>query len=124
MSLRALYRRIEPKKRICSYYKCRERIQRNIDRDKDGNIYHHGCLMDAQDEEYHCLDCYSTFDATEACFTEKQQFFNDNFRVQLKPICPNCGSSNIKPACLPDPESFTVKHHEMPSGRLVECGSR
>lgn len=120
MSVRYLYR-IPVSQRICSYYLCRKRILRNIDRDKNGNIYHHGCLQNALEDQFHCLDCFSSFDATEASFTEKQQFFNDDFRAALKPICPNCGSSNIKPLGSAELE-FTVKHHTPPFAPDLETG--
>jgi hypothetical protein len=71
-------------------------VLRNIDRDKDGRIYHHGCLMDARDERHRCLECFATFDATEAAFEEAQKFKDGLFSEGLKPICPFCGSSNLK----------------------------
>lgn len=43
MSLRALYRKIPESRRLCVY--CDEPILRNIDRDKDGRLYHHGCTV-------------------------------------------------------------------------------
>ena len=96
MSLRILYRRIPRDKRICNYYGCQKRILRNIDRDKEGRIYHHGCLMTAQDEHFRCLDCYRTFDATEGSFETVQVQRQDEFREKLIMICPNCGSHNLK----------------------------
>lgn len=96
MSLRALYQKIPASKRLCSYHKCPSpQIQRNIDRDKDGRIYHHGCLMEAQDEKYRCLDCFTVFDATEAGFVEAQKIVGDEISEEVKPVCP-CGSSNVK----------------------------
>jgi hypothetical protein len=96
MSLRVLYRKIPASKRICKYYRCQQPILRNIDRDKDGHIYHHGCLMSAQDEKWRCLECFVTFDATEAAFVETQDFRNEEFHERLKAVCPNCGSHNVK----------------------------
>jgi hypothetical protein len=48
MSIRLLYLRIPARQRLCSYYRCKEPVLRNIDRDKQGRIYHHGCLLSAQ----------------------------------------------------------------------------
>jgi hypothetical protein len=96
MSLRRLYGSIPLNKRLCNYYRCQKPILRNIDRDKNGHIYHHGCLMAAQDERYRCLECYLQFDATEASFDSEQSSFNDEYRERLKVMCPSCGSTNIK----------------------------
>jgi DNA-directed RNA polymerase subunit RPC12/RpoP len=96
MSLRRLYGSIPIDKRLCSYYLCQQRILRNIDRDKDGRIYHHGCLMSAQDERYRCLECFTIFDATEAAFAEHQIVQGDEVRQSLRVICPNCGCQNLK----------------------------
>jgi len=89
MSLRRLYKSIPKTKRICNYYRCQRPILRNIDRDSEGRIYHHGCLMAAQDEQWRCLNCYNVFDATEAAFS---QDFSDKIQV----MCPNCGSINLR----------------------------
>jgi DNA-directed RNA polymerase subunit RPC12/RpoP len=94
MSLRRLYSSIPLDRRLCSYYRCQKPILRNIDRDRSGHIYHHGCLMAAQDEQYRCLECYLTFDATEAAFDLCQSSFNDEFREKLTVVCPSCGSRN------------------------------
>jgi hypothetical protein len=96
MSIRLLYQRIPARQRLCSYYRCKEPVLRNIDRDKQGRIYHHGCLLSAQEEQFHCLDCFSHFDATEAHFQEGQRCYNDLVSTVLKPVCPNCGSPNLK----------------------------
>jgi len=92
LSDRFLYRRIPANERLCSYHRCREPILRNIARDKDGRIYHWGCLQSARDEQYRCLECYSTFNATEAIFEEEQSSYNDEFRQVFKVICPHCGT--------------------------------
>jgi hypothetical protein len=97
MSLRIIYRKVPPSKRLCNYYRCQKPILRNIDRDKDGRIYHHGCLMSAQDERYRCLECYSMFDATEVALYEKQRFQGDGVKQILSVSCPNCGCQNLKP---------------------------
>ena len=89
MSLRRLYKSIPKSKRICSYYRCQKPILRNIDQDGEGRIYHHGCLMAAQDERFRCLDCYAVFDGTEVVVSED---FNDRLTL----ICPYCGSANIR----------------------------
>jgi len=97
VSLRYLYRKIPQTRRICSYYRCPHKmILRNIDIDKNGRIYHHGCLMDAKDEQFQCPECWSRFDATEASFEEVQSSYNDEFKERLKPVCPHCGSHQVK----------------------------
>ena len=96
MSIRALYQKIPESKRTCSYYLCRHPILRNIDIDKGGRIYHHGCLLDAREEKHRCLECFNVFDATEASFEEAQKIQGDEISEELKPICPSCGSSNTK----------------------------
>ena len=86
-------------RRLCNYYRCSRPgsvIQRNIDHDKNGHIYHHGCLMDTQDERWRCLECFMIFDATEASFEETQILKNDEFRERYRPICPACGCHNLK----------------------------
>lgn len=96
MSIRYLYRKIPKSKRTCSYYLCQKPILRNITRDKNGHIYHYGCLSDAQDERYRCLECGSLFDATEAAYDEHQIVQGDEVRQSLEVICPNCGCQNLK----------------------------
>jgi len=100
MSIRYLYKAISRSKRICNYYRCSRPgriILRNIARDKNGAIYHYGCLQSAKDERWRCLECWMTFDATECSFTETHDMRNDEFRERYSPICPGCGSHNIKP---------------------------
>ena len=97
MSLRVLYRKVPANQRFCSYYRCQKPILRNIDRDKDGKLYHHGCLMAAQDEQYRCLECYSIFNATEAAFESGERWNGDEVREVLRVRCPNCGCANLKP---------------------------
>ena len=94
MSDRDIYTKIPLAQRCCS--KCQEPIERNIARTKDGRIWHYGCLMDAKDEYHECLECFSNFDGTEASFLEGQSSYNDEYRQTRKPICPHCGSSNLK----------------------------
>jgi len=89
MSLRRLYKSIPKLKSICSYYRCQKPILRNIDQDREGHIYHHGCLMAAEDERFRCLNCYAVFDGTEVVLSE-------DFRDKLTLICPYCGSANIR----------------------------
>ncbi|PIU59772.1 hypothetical protein COS86_02455 [Candidatus Bathyarchaeota archaeon CG07_land_8_20_14_0_80_47_9] len=96
MSLRRLYGSISKDKRICNYYRCQRPILRNIDRDKKDRLYHHGCFMAALDEQFRCLNCYTTFDATEGSFETVQVQRQDEFREKLIMICPNCGSHNLK----------------------------
>jgi Zn finger protein HypA/HybF involved in hydrogenase expression len=97
MSLRYLYRKIPQSNRRCSYYRCpRKSIRRNIDLDKNGRIYHHGCLMDALDEQHECLECFSSFDGTETSFETQQIADGDYMTERLRPLCPHCGSSNLK----------------------------
>lgn len=97
MSIRRLYKTVPVDQRVCSYYKCPSgRIRRNIARTNDGRLWHYGCLNDAHEEKYRCLECYMTFDATEASFQEGQVIHGDEIREQPKPICPNCGCSNLK----------------------------
>jgi hypothetical protein len=120
MSLRVLYRKVPSNRRTCNYYRCQKPILRNIDRDKDGRLYHHGCLMNAEDEYFRCQDCYLTFDATEAVFEERQRVRSDDFSVRLRAVCPNCGSPNVKRTGM-----FNVgdHHHRMPDGKLVEVSA-
>lgn len=88
MSLRRLYKSVPKLKRTCSYYRCQKPILRNIDQDKEGRIYHHGCLMAAQDERFRCLNCYAIFDATEVAL---------DFQFgKLTLLCSHCGSANLK----------------------------
>ena len=94
MSLRRLYRSIPVQARICVW--CQEPILRNIDQDKDGRLYHHGCLLTAKETFYECLECFANFDGTEATFIEGQSSFNDEYRQTRQSICPHCGSSNLK----------------------------
>ena len=96
MNLRVLYRKIPVSKRICNYYRCQQPILRNIARTKNGAIYHYGCLNNALDEKWRCRECFMTFDATEVSFEEMQILKNDEFRERYRPICPGCGSHNIK----------------------------
>jgi hypothetical protein len=97
MSLRVLYRKVPKAKRLCNYYRCPQPIiLRNIDRDKNGHIYHHGCLMSAQDERYRCLECLCVFDATDAAFDSKQVIKGDDIAERMQIICPHCGCHNIK----------------------------
>jgi len=95
MSVRALYRKIPESKRTCNYYLCRDPILRNIDIDKDGRIYHHGCLLDAREEQWRCLECYQVFNVTECGFVEAQKVVGDEISEIQKPVCP-CGSLNVK----------------------------
>lgn len=88
MSLRFLYRKIPVNKRICNYYRCQKPILRNIAEDKDGRIYHWGCLQSARDERFRCLNCYAIFDATEVAL---------DFQFgKLTLLCPHCGSFNLR----------------------------
>lgn len=89
MSLRILYRKIPVNKRICSYYRCQKPILRNIAEDQEGRIYHYGCLQSARDQRFRCLNCYAIFDGTEVVVSEE-------FSDKLTPICPYCGSRNLK----------------------------
>jgi DNA-directed RNA polymerase subunit RPC12/RpoP len=86
-----LYRKIRADKRICNYYRCQQPILRNIDIDKQGRIYHHGCLMDAKDEKFRCNECFSTFDATEASFDQVQKWQGDDLKDAFEVVCPHCG---------------------------------
>lgn len=88
MSVRYLYRQLPVSQRICSYYRCQKPILRNIAKDKNGALYHYGCLNSALDEKHRCLNCFMIFDATEATFT-------DLGTDSLVMACPSCGSTNI-----------------------------
>jgi len=112
MSIRYLYRTTPEAQRICSYHFCGKRILRNIAKDKAGRLYHYGCLQRALDEQYRCLECFLTFDATEAVLEEKQKLYGDEIKELLGIICPSCGSRNIRPA---------ARHHSFPSGAMVTC---
>lgn len=96
MSVRILYRTIPVSKRTCNYYRCQERIQRNIAQDKNGHLYHYGCLLDAQEERYQCLECNLNFDATEAGFEEITDSRQGEFRERSRVLCPNCSCRNLR----------------------------
>lgn len=96
MSLRFLYRKIQVSKRICSFHRCGQPILRNIARDQNGHLYHYGCLQSARDEQYRCLECYQTFDATEAGQYEKQTVRDGEVVELIGVSCPSCGSQNVK----------------------------
>lgn len=96
MSVRYLYHTIPRSKRICNYYDCNKPILRNITRDKNGAIYHYGCLQTARDEKWRCRECWMTFDATECAFDEKQIMRGDDVKQKFIPICPGCGSHSLK----------------------------
>lgn len=89
MSLRRLYRSVPKDERLCSYHGCQKSILRNIDEDDEGNLYHHGCLMDAKDETWRCLDCFTTFDGTHVTAID----FDGSRPTKC---CGFCGSHNIK----------------------------
>jgi hypothetical protein len=112
MSFRFLYRKVPLEKRICTYYKCNNRIQRNLIPDKNGHLYHLGCLNNAREKMWHCFECNLTFDATEASFFEVENARNDCNTMLLRPQCPNCGNQDLKPV---------ARHHSFPSGALVSC---
>ena len=96
MSLRIIYRKVPSDMRICNYYRCRQPILRNIDRDKEGRLYHHGCLMSAQDESWRCRACFLVFDGTEATVEEAQVVRGEEYCEHLRVMCPNCGGSDLK----------------------------
>lgn len=96
MSIRVLYRKIPVSNRICSYYQCHKPILRNIDRDKNGHLYHHGCLLSAREERWRCLECYAQFDATEASFEEITDSRQGEFRERIRVLCPHCGCRNLR----------------------------
>jgi hypothetical protein len=94
LSDRFLYRKIPAVKRRCTG--CQEPILRNIFRGKDGRLWHYGCWNTARDQHYECLDCNAKFDATEACFVESQSCRGDEVQPTQRPVCPFCGSFNLK----------------------------
>jgi len=96
LSLRFLYRKLPVTERVCSYYRCQRPILRNIARDKDGHLYHWGCLQSARDEQYRCLECWTVFDGTRVAFHEVQSSYSGEFRASFTPACPECGSFNLK----------------------------
>ena len=96
MSFRFLYRRWPASERRCNYFDCQKPILRNITRDKRGRIYHYGCLQTALDEKWRCRNCWTTFDATECAFDEEQLMRGDEVKQKLIPICPSCGSHDLK----------------------------
>jgi hypothetical protein len=101
LSFRFLYKRVPVQDRRCAY--CERVIQRNIVKDKNGLLYHWGCLQDAREEKHQCLECFATFDATEATWETSQSSYNDDFRENRKPVCPHCGSINLKNLSNPEP---------------------
>lgn len=98
MSVRYLYKTIPQSQRVCSIFRCQKPILRNIIKDERGRIYHYGCLQTARDERYRRLNCFTSFDATEASCEAAQRFFNNEFSERLRALCPNCGSINLKEA--------------------------
>jgi hypothetical protein len=96
VSLRSLYRQIPSAKRTCNYYACQDPILRNIDRDKKGRLYHHGCLLSAQDEAYRCLECYAIFDGTEVSFEFEEHYKADEVSQRVILSCPHCGCRALK----------------------------
>jgi len=89
LNLRRLYESIPTQARICTW--CNEPILRNIDQDKDGRLYHHGCLLTARETWYDCQECYARFDGTEANFEQDISCFGDDWCLHRKPFCPHCG---------------------------------
>jgi len=94
MSLRRLYSSLPVQARQCTW--CHEPILRNIDQDKDGRLYHHGCLLTARETHYECLECFSSFNGTESSFEEECRPEGEDFKFHRKSLCPHCGSSNVK----------------------------
>jgi DNA-directed RNA polymerase subunit RPC12/RpoP len=94
MSLRRLYNSIPIQARHCTW--CHNQIERNIATTPDGRLWHYGCLNDAKDTHYECVECFSRFDGTEACLEEIQSMRGDDFTTGRKASCPNCGSSDMK----------------------------
>lgn len=111
MSVRYLYRIVPRSKRICNYYRCQQPILRNIACDKNGAIYHYGCLQSARDEQWRCLECFMTFDATEGSFETVEDERQGEFRERLIMICPSCGSHNLKRQ-FKQTELFTDRLHQ------------
>lgn len=85
MSVRYLYRVLPASKRVCSYHRCQRPILRNIAKDKNGALYHYGCLQSALDEKHHCVECDSILDGTQVSSCE----------IDGLPAlsCGNCGST-------------------------------
>jgi len=98
MSFRFLYRRVAVQNRRCAY--CQKIIRRNIVKDKNGQLYHWGCLQTAREQKYRCLECYTTFDATEAAWETVESSRNDDFMERRRPVCPHCHSMNLTKTLL------------------------
>lgn len=97
MSVRVLYKQVSASQRPCSYYQCRKPILRNIAQDKKGRLYHYGCLLDAQEERYRCLECFGQFDATEVAVEAETVMQREGYmRETMRPRCPFCGCMNLK----------------------------
>jgi hypothetical protein len=96
LSFRFLYQRVPVKERICSYYLCQKPILRNIAQTPDGRLWHYGCLNTAKDEQHKCLECFGTFDGTEAILSEHEQDRGDTFSMEMKLSCPYCGAEVSK----------------------------
>lgn len=86
MSVRYLYRVLPASKRVCSYWRCAQRILRNMTKTEDGRLWHYGCLQTAKDERYRCVECGSFLDGTQVSLAD----YADG-----KPTlsCGNCGST-------------------------------
>ena len=90
MSLRRFYSTLPVQSRQCSW--CQDPILRNIDQDKDGRLYHHGCLLTARETQYECLECYAHFNGTEANFEEGTAVDGNDWKRSRKTLCPHCGA--------------------------------
>lgn len=94
--IRLLYKDIPRAERRCNYYGCQQAILANIDQDKGGRIYHHGCLITAETETFRCLECYATFDGTEVAFEFQEHFKGDEVTQRSVLSCPHCGCRALK----------------------------
>ena len=85
MSIRYYYGKIPTEKRLCNW--CGKPILRNIDEHED-SLYHHGCLMNAKDAYFECLDCLNRFDGT---FVNRVDY-GDGPQF----ACGNCGLTRLR----------------------------
>lgn len=94
--IRQLYKQVPRAERRCNYYGCQQAVLANIDRDKQGRIYHHGCLITAETKIFRCLECYATFDGTEVVFNFQEHFKGDEVSQRVVLMCPHCSSRQLK----------------------------
>jgi len=85
MALRYLYRELSSSRRRCRG--CGKTIRRNIALHK-GELWHYGCLQEARQKRYRCLDCGAILSRLE--LVEGSSLGVDYL------ACGSCGSTRIR----------------------------